>query len=73
MFHGRCSTAPGDIWTDARAMLDIKSGDFLRKGPSQLHDGRLHYKERCNACIPALNHIKINTKLTRFSEDWVNV
>ena len=35
MFHGRCTTctAPDDILTDTRAMLDIKSGDFLEKRP----------------------------------------
>ena len=62
MFHGRCTTAPDDIWANTRAMLDIKSGDFLENCPSQLHNGTRHYKERCDACIPALNHIKINTK-----------
>ena len=31
---------------------------FLKNGPSQLHNGRCHYKERHDACIPALNHIK---------------
>ena len=76
MFHGRCTTctAPDDILTDTRAMLDIKSGDFLENGPSQLHDGRRHYKERCDACIPAPNHIKNQYQApTRFSEDRVNV
>ena len=31
----RCTTctAPDDIWTDTRAMLDIKSDDFLEKRP----------------------------------------
>ena len=35
MFHGRCTTctAPDDIWTDTRAMLDMKSDDFLEKRP----------------------------------------
>ena len=35
MFHGRCTTymVPDDISTDIRAMLDIKSGDFLEKRP----------------------------------------
>ena len=35
MFHGRCTTctAPGDIWTDTRATLDIKSDNFLEKQP----------------------------------------
>ena len=33
MFHGRCTTctAPDDIWTDTRAMLDMNSDDFLEK------------------------------------------
>ena len=76
MFHGRCTTctAPDDIWTDTRAMLDMKSDDFLEKRPCGLHDGRRHYKERCDACIPALNHIKNQYQApTRFSEDRVNV
>ena len=35
MFHGRCTTctAPDDICTDTRAMLDMKSDDFLEKRP----------------------------------------
>ena len=47
---------------------------FLKNGPLQLHDRRRHYKERCDACIPALNHIKNQYQApTRFSEDRVNV
>ena len=38
MFHGRCTTAPDDIWTDTRAMLDIKSGYFLEKRPFMMED-----------------------------------
>ena len=38
MFHGRCITAPDDIWTDTRAMLDNKSGDFLEKRPFTTED-----------------------------------
>ena len=35
MFHERCTTctAPDDISTDTRAMLYIKSGDFLENRP----------------------------------------
>ena len=35
IFHGRCTTctAPDDISTDTRAMLDINSDDFLEKQP----------------------------------------
>ena len=35
MFHGRCTTctAPDDILTGTRAMLDMKSDDFLEKRP----------------------------------------
>ena len=47
---------------------------FLKNGHTQLHNGRRHYKERCDACIPALNHIKNQYQApTRFSEDRVNV
>ena len=47
---------------------------FLKNRPSQLHDGRRHYKERCDACIPTPNHIKNQYQApTRFSEDRVNV
>ena len=40
MFHGMCPTctAPGDISTDTRVMLDIKSGDFLEKQPFTTED-----------------------------------
>ena len=59
MFHGRCTTctAPDDIWTDTRAMLDMKSDDFLEK--TTLHNFTME-----DAIIKkdALNHIKINTK-----------
>ena len=47
---------------------------FLKSGPSQFHEGRRHYKERCGACIPTLNHIKNQYQApTRFSEDRVYV
>ena len=47
---------------------------FLKNCPSQLHEGRHHYKERCDACIPTLNHIKNQYQApTRFSEDRVYV
>ena len=47
---------------------------FLKNSHSTLHDGRRHYKETCDACIPALNHIKNQYQApTRFSDDRVNV
>ena len=47
---------------------------FLKNDPLQLHEGRRHYKERCDACIPTLNHIKNQYQApTRFSEDLVYV
>ena len=46
---------------------------FLKNGPS-LHNERRHYKERCDTCISALNHIKNQYQAsTPFSEDQVNV
>ena len=46
MFHGRYTTAPDDIWTDKRAMLDIKSGDFLEKRPITTSRWKTHRLEQ---------------------------
>ena len=74
--NGRCTTCTTlmifrpiqePFWTLNQAI-------FVKNGPSQLHDGRHNYKERCDACIPALNNIKNQYQApTRFSEDRVNV
>ena len=76
MFHGRCTTCTALVifgpiqeprWT-------LNQMIFLKNSHSQLHDGRRHYKETCDACIPALNHMKNQYQApTRFSEDRVNV
>ena len=55
---------PDDIWTDTRAMLDkLNQAIFLKYGPSQLHNAFIK-SERCDACMPALNHIKNQYQVT---------